>query len=124
MASDLVRAVLAAALGTLRLYSQMQIAVGGVERLDDGARFHQVHHAVMNDGNGFAGAGSQAARPRHAELADVRTIHLLQRAEALRVVGAAVHQPVVRTGTEKHVLCHRDEILHHLRLGAGGQHHE
>ena len=81
-----------------------EIAIGGVERFDDGARFHQVHDAVVHDRNGFAGARAQAARPGHAELADVGAIHLLQRAEALRVVGAAVHQPVVRAGMQEHVL--------------------
>ena len=95
-----------------------EIAIGGVQRLDDGARFHQIHHAVMDDRNGFAGAGAQAARPRHAQLADVGAGHLLERAEALRVVSAAVHQPVVRAGMQEHVLGHRNEIFHHLRVCA------
>ncbi len=50
--------------------------------------------------------------PRHAKLADVVLVDLLQRAEALRVVGAAVHQPVVRAGILQYLLCHRLEILH------------
>ena len=57
----------------------------------------------------------ETARPGHAKLADVRSIHLLQRAETLRVVGPAVHQPVVRAGMQEHVLRYRNEVLHHLR---------
>ncbi len=48
----------------------------------------------------------------------LRAINLLERAEALRVVGAAVHQPVVRAGMQEHVLGDRNEVLHYLRVRA------
>ena len=43
------------------------------------------------------------------QLADVLPRDLLQRAEPLRVVGAAVHQPVVRARVHQHLRRHRRE---------------
>jgi hypothetical protein len=49
---------------------------------------------LRDDRRGFRCAGRKAARPRHLELADVTLVDLIERTEALLVVGPVDHQPV------------------------------
>jgi hypothetical protein len=72
----------------------------------------------VDDGDGFGLTGADAAGPDHAELADVLFGDLFEGAEALGVVGAAEHEPVVGTGVLEHLLGDRDEALD-LREGGG-----
>src|SRR5438093_4388772 len=74
-----------------------QLPVRGVQSLN-GSAFslrgdHDVHDAVMNDGNDFDRAGRVG--PDLCEPARVLLVELIQRAVALRVIRPAVHQPVV-----------------------------
>ena len=104
IAMVLVRAWLATLAGTLRLILPQLLARGAVQRLHHRPGLHHVHHAVVDDGDAFGVPRAHAARPGHAELAHVLLVDLLERAEALRVIGAAVHQPVVGTGVQQHFL--------------------
>ena len=84
-----------------------EIAVGGVDRQHAGARAHHVHDALGDDRRRFRGAGPESARPCHLELADIAAIDLVERAEALLVVGSIEHQPVARRRIDQHVARHR-----------------
>jgi len=86
-----------------------QIAVRGVERVDDAARRNHVHHSIVDDRDRFRYALAQSAHPGHAKLADVFLVDLLERAVAKCVVRPAVHKPVVRTGIQEHLL--RDGLV-------------
>ena len=104
--------------GDFALVLPEKIAGGAIERLHDGAGRDDIHDAVMDERDGFGLAGADAASPDHAELVDVLFGDLFERAVALGVVGAAEHQPVVRTGIFQHLLSDRDIALD---LREGGQ---
>ena len=87
------------------------IAVCCVECLDSSARHGEIHHPVVDQWHGFRDPRAEAARPRQAEPVDVLRGDLIERAEALGVVRAAEHQPVVRTGLLQHLLRDRIERL-------------
>jgi hypothetical protein len=87
------------------------IAVDRVDRQHTGTRAHHIHHALCDDRRGFRCAGRQAARPRHLELADVALVDLIERAEALLVVGPVDHQPVAGRRIGELVACYRLEAV-------------
>src|SRR5262249_36943629 len=87
------------------------VAIGRVERLYYRSRIDYVHHAVMDDGDRLGLAGSHPTLPSEAELRNILLIDLIQGAIALRVISAAVHQPVVWTGLFKHLGGDRLEVL-------------
>ena len=88
-----------------------QVAVGGIERQHAGARADHVHDALRDDRRGFLGAGGKPARPRHLEPADIAAVDLVERTEALLVVGAVEHQPVARRRIDQHVAGDRLEAV-------------
>jgi hypothetical protein len=81
-----------------------QISAGGVERLDDGSRSHNIHDSPVNEGNGFRLPRSYASCPHHPELPDVLFMDLFEWTESLRVVCPAEHQPVFRPRILQHLL--------------------
>ena len=88
-------------------YSHNVSPVAAFERDDAAAavaaaRRRQIHDAAMHERNDLerpAGSGFDHAR---AQRADVVAIDLVERAVALRVVGAAVHEPVGGIGIAQH----------------------
>ena len=92
-----------------------EIAGGGVERLDDVPRIRQVHHPVVDQRGRLLAARTHAARPDHAQRADVLPVHLVQRAVAPAVQGAAPHQPVGWSRILEHRVGDRHEVAGRLR---------
>ncbi len=72
------------------------VAVGRIQRDHGRARLHEIHHALIDDGDAFVIAVGQLLRPRRFQIRDVALVHELERREPLRVIRAAVHQPVFR----------------------------
>ena len=111
---DLVRAVLAAALAKLCACTarcRSPLVASSASIMAPGSTRYITPSWTMGMVSLVPGP-SRASTPCGA--GHIRAIHLLERTEALRVVGAAVHQPIVRAGMQQHVLRYRDEILHHL----------
>ena len=84
-----------------------RLAGRGVQRDDAAAavaaaRRRQIHDAAMHERNDLELAGRQRLRPRALQRADVVAIDLVERAVTMRVVGAAVHQPVGGIGIAQH----------------------
>ncbi len=70
-----------------------------VQRIHDAPHARRVHDSVHDDRGGLQPAQrAGGVRPREAELLDVACIDLLERAESLLAVGAAVREPVLRLG--------------------------
>ena len=92
------------------------IAISGIQRQDRRWRRDHVHHAVMHQRDALHRAAGKAPGPREAELVHVLLIDLVERAVALRIVSAAEHQPVIRTGVGQHLLGHGLIVLD-LRWG-------
>ena len=65
----------------------------------------------MDDRNGLGLARTHAAFPGQVQLSHVLLGDLLQRTEALGVVGAAEHQPVIGTRVFEHLLGDGDVLL-------------
>ena len=64
----------------------------------------------------------QTAGPCHAQLTDIAFVDLIERAEALLVIGPAHHQPIGRIGIVQHRIRYRNEVL---RRSAGiGRSHQ
>src|SRR5215467_11549199 len=97
--------------GHFALIFPEEIAGAGVKRLYRSARNYDVHHAVVDQGDGLRLTRRHSSCPRQAKLAHVLLIDLVERAEPLRVVRSTIHQPVVRAGIHQHFRSDRLEIL-------------
>jgi len=89
-----------------------------IQRLDPAAGHDGIHHPAVNDRDVFRGAGLDASRPHHTKLAHVLTVDLFERTEALRIVGSAEHQPIVRAGVQQHLPRDGRKVFY-LRKGRG-----
>ena len=98
-------------LGILSLVLPDQVAVGGVDRNDAATGIDGVHDTLMDDRRCFIGASRQAPRPGHLELARVALVDLIERTEALLIVGPIYHQPVTRRRVGEHVVGDRLEAF-------------
>jgi len=93
-----------------------QRAVGGVERRDRRARLDHVHDAAIHDGNTLVVSGRHFPGPRRLQPADVPPVDELERAETLRVVRPAVHQPVVWARVLEHLRRHAGRVPRRVRF--------
>ena len=82
-----------------------------IDRQDAGARSGQIDDAAVDNRDAFLVAHPQFFLEDLAKLPDVLPGDLFQRAETLRVVRAAVHQPVVRTRIRQHLFCDGREAV-------------
>ncbi len=73
----------------------------------------------MHNRNGFRITFSQIAAPLQCETANVFCVDLIEWTEALRIVGAAEHQPVFRVWILQHLLRYWFEILDLRQRGTG-----
>jgi len=101
-----------------------EVAARRVDGLDDVAAVRHVEHAVVGERRHLLRAGHQGARPGEPDLADVLPRHLVQRAVAPPVEGAAPHRPVRRIGILQHGVRHRHEVVVGLRGGRRRNGHE
>ena len=87
-----------------------QFAARRIERPEDAAgrarvaRGHDEHDAVMHERNALDDAGHHRFGPGELQLVDVLPRDLTQRTVALRVVGSAEHEPIIRAGVQQHFL--------------------
>ena len=92
------------------------LAGARVDRVGDAPRSGRIHHAVDDERRGFeAAVGRGLELPREAELGDVLVVDLIERAEALLVIVAAVRQPVLVARLER-----SQRRVVHRRLLLGG----
>jgi hypothetical protein len=71
------------------------LAGARVDRVGDAPRTRRIHHAVDHERRGLETAiGRRLELPGQAQFGDVGVVNLVERAEALLVVVAAVRQPV------------------------------
>ena len=87
-----------------------QLAVGGIECQHARARAHDVHDALGDDRHRLLSSRRHPARPHHLQLADIFPVDLVERAEALLIVGSIEHQPVARIRVGEHLARDRLEI--------------
>src|SRR5262245_60250205 len=97
-----------------------EIAGRGVERLHCSAGYVEVNNALVDGGYRLRDALAEPSRPGEGQLTDVLFVHLIERTEALRIVCAAEHEPVLGTRIQEHLVgdgCKR----FHLRENPGGE---
>ena len=104
-----------------------EVAGGRVDGLDDVAGVRHVEHPAVGQRRPLLAAGPHAARPDHAQLADVIPRDPVQGAVAPPVEGPPPHQPVGRRRRLQHGVGDRDEVAGGLRASDGrgrrqGQH--
>ena len=97
--------------GHVALVLPQHVPARGIQGLHNAAGIHHVHDAVVNDRDSFGLPRAHAAFPGQVELSHILLVDLLQRAEALGIVGAAEHQPVVRARVFEHLLGDGDVLL-------------
>jgi hypothetical protein len=66
---------------------------------------------LLHDGYGLGLPAAHATFPSQAKLRHILLVDLSQRAESLRVVRPAEHEPIAGTRILEHVLRHRSEAL-------------
>ena len=88
-----------------------------IDRQNAGARSGDIDHAAVHNRDAFLVARPQFFFEDLAKLPDVLPGDLLERAETLRIVGPAVHQPVIRTRIREHLFCDRREARRDLGNG-------
>ena len=96
-----------------------EVSGGGVDGLDDVARVRHVEHPAVGERRRLLAAGPHAARPDHAEAADVLARDLVQRAVAPPVEGPPPHRPIGRCRLLQHGVGDRDEVSGGLRPSDG-----
>ena len=93
-----------------------QVAGGGIERFEFVAGAVQEHHAVMNQGRGFIGAGGKRPCPRDAQIVHIRFRNLLQRAESLIIETAAPREPLACGRVLQHRVGDGSDFIERVRL--------
>ena len=80
--------------------------VADVHRLDEVARLHQEHHAVVDQRRRFLTALRHRPGPRQAQAAHVGRVDLVEGAVPPVAVGPPPHQPVAGRRADQHLLGH------------------
>ena len=91
----------------------------GVDGLDHVAGVRHVEHAAVGQRRPLLAARGEAPRPDEAQVAHVLTVHLVERAVAPAVRGAAPRQPVGRRRVFEHRVGDRRERRPAARPGPG-----
>ena len=100
-----------------------QIAIGGVEGLDNIAVAGDEHHAVMHQRRRLGGADRQRPGPDRHQAFDIGLGDLLKRAEARAVARAAPAQPIAIRRRGQHCFADRRNLVERIgnRRGVGRQ---
>ena len=87
------------------------VSIRRVERKHSGSGQDRIEYAFIDKRDGFLRSLGQAARPDQPKLVNVFLVDLIERTEALRVIGPAKHQPIIRARVLEHLLRHGRKVF-------------